>query len=300
MALIEPYMVMTVEGNEDLVLKAEAYESFLIKDIIVFNPASDYVECRVEKTVTGFFRAGGLLGNHLAVPPEDSTNQTLLSRLYDLGLWRGIPVDTGQKFTLSGIAQAGAIQIVIYEQHDAGDMLPDMPNGRTSLTYDYLNYGRLSTFVDGDNRYDTLQNPVEYPDFPYTDDVPSKTMMTVFGVLASDVGVESGGGANSQVSKYLKLIKERTTYFDKERKGVPMIGITPGADQVDIGKGQANFGNYNDIDQRNMLLFPQPLIFTEGEELNIFLTTELLAGVPNLTALNTEIALIQRLDPAGL
>lgn len=300
MALKEPFMVKTVEGNVDLELKAEADESFLIKDIIVHNPASDYASCRVEKTVTGYFRTGGTLGNHLSVPPGDSAKKTLLSMLYELGLWRGIPVDTGKKFTLTGVAQVGAIQTVIYEEHEAGDMIATMPNGRASVTYDYLGYGRLATFIDGDNRYSVRQNPVEFPDFPFEDDVPAKTNITVFGVLMSDIGKESGGGANDQVTKFLKFIKERTTFFDKDRQGIPMIGLSPGADQTDVGLGTASFGNYNDIDERKMLIFPEPLVFGEGEELNVFLTTELKGGVVNLTATDTELALIARLEPVGV
>jgi hypothetical protein len=300
MVMTESFMVKTVEGNTDLELEAIGEKSLLIKGIIVFNPADDYVYSRVEKTVTGYFRAGGVLGNHLATLKEDAYRKTMLGLLYELGLWRGIPVAQGEKFSLSGIAQAGAIQIVIYEEHEAGDIVSTMPNGRAAISYDYINYGRLSAVADGENIYDVQKSPIEYPNFPYDALVPSKSQITVFGILASDIAKESGGGANEHISKYLKLVRGRKTLWDEDLHGMPMIGITPGADQTDVGKGHADFGNFNDIDQRMPLLFPEPLVFIGGEELAIYLETDVSAGVANLTVVETEIALISRLEPMGV
>lgn len=297
MAVLEDYMVKTVEGNTDLELEADTGESILVKDIQVSNPASNYATVRVQKTVVGYFRVGGTLGNHLAVPPADSVKKTLLGLLFDLGLWRGIPVAEGEKLTISGVAQSGAIQKVVYELHDAGDLKPDMPNGSKSETYDFINYGRPSAVNDGDNLYDSQTNPVEFPNFPFEGDVGAKIKIQLLGMLFSDIGKTSGTEANKQITKYLKFIKDRVTLFDEDRNGIPVIATAPDSDSTVIGGGFSDFGNYNDVDQKAPFIFPKPLEFNTGEELNIYITTSVELGSANITADEVELGLITRVIP---
>jgi len=65
MALKEPYMIKYAFDNVDLELEADPGESFLIKDIMIHNPATNYVTVSIEKTTVGYFRVGGNLGSHL-------------------------------------------------------------------------------------------------------------------------------------------------------------------------------------------------------------------------------------------
>jgi len=73
MALKEQLMVKTVIGNEDLELKADPGEAFLIKDIGIYRPvaippSNEYATLKIEKTTVGFFRIAGILGSHLFQP----------------------------------------------------------------------------------------------------------------------------------------------------------------------------------------------------------------------------------------
>ena len=72
MGLKQAFAVKTVIGNTDLELKADPGESFLIKDIRIYNPASNYATLRIDKTTVGYFRTGGLLGSHLPFMPGRS------------------------------------------------------------------------------------------------------------------------------------------------------------------------------------------------------------------------------------
>lgn len=65
MGLKQPLAVKTVLGDTDLELKADPGESFLIKDILIYNPASSYTTLQTNKTTVGYFRVGGLMGSHL-------------------------------------------------------------------------------------------------------------------------------------------------------------------------------------------------------------------------------------------
>ena len=64
-----------------------------------------------------------------------SGRMTLLNLLQSRGLFDGYPVGEGQKFVITGCAQALCLVMVEYELHDAGDMTPDQPNGSNAAEY---------------------------------------------------------------------------------------------------------------------------------------------------------------------
>ena len=292
MAVKEKFMTLTVEGDDDLELQARSGESILIKDVRVYNPASNYATLRVEKTTVGYFRVGGTLGNHLGFTPTDSTKKTILGYLAEKGIFTGFPVAEGETFTISGVAQTGAIQQVVYEIYDAGDITNTMENGSHATDYIFINYGRPSGVADGDNLYTSTQNPAEFPDFPFGQNVPSGYEITMLGILASDVGKSSGSGANIQITKYLKFVKGREVQYDEKRKGIPLIGATPTSDGTLIGQGNSLVGNYTDVDTREPFMFPEGQTFIGGEELNIYVTTDVTTGSANLSTDEVEIGLI--------
>lgn len=77
MGLSQPLAVKTVLGDTDLELKADPGESLLIKDIRIYNPASNYVTLQINKTTVGYFRVGGQMGSHLPfVPGQSKPRQT--------------------------------------------------------------------------------------------------------------------------------------------------------------------------------------------------------------------------------
>lgn len=72
MALLQPLAVKTVLGDSNLELKADPGESFLIKDIRIYNPASNYVTLQINKTTVGYYRVGAQMGSHLPFVPGRS------------------------------------------------------------------------------------------------------------------------------------------------------------------------------------------------------------------------------------
>lgn len=58
----------TVLGAADLELEAKKGESFLVKNVMIYEPTAVYAHFMTEKTSVGFFRVASLLGNHLAIP----------------------------------------------------------------------------------------------------------------------------------------------------------------------------------------------------------------------------------------
>jgi hypothetical protein len=68
MALKQSNQIKLLSGTGDLTLTADPGESFLVKDIYIYNPATNYLTVKVERKTVGYFRIGGSLGNQLAIP----------------------------------------------------------------------------------------------------------------------------------------------------------------------------------------------------------------------------------------
>lgn len=356
MALKEKYMVKQVLGNTDLELEAKSGESLLIKDILIYNPLTNYITCKIEKTTVGYFRAGGTLGSHLpfivgrsqhahdittgSTTPADQTSfadlenaggtnvgskvlgglakdttyrramnlasipsvvqKSILGLLTQLGLFKGFPVGEGETLLITGAKQSGAIQLVKYEIHDAGDFTPESENGSASKKYLFLNYGNTGANINktGDSLFNTAQSPAEFPDFPYDKTVPAKFIVRLLGILASDFAPKENDGTDYCYTDYLKLVKGRVTLFDEDKNGILLYsGISTALGNIDmVGEGQSLIGNYSDVDMRLPLIFPTPLEFLEGEELNVYLTTTQGSSGKNIATDEHEIALIQEVE----
>lgn len=284
-------MVKTVSGNTDLELQAEANESFRITDIMVSSPSSNYISVYVDKVLVAYYRVGGNLGNHLNFPLQDEENSSLLGKLIDMGVFRPIPVPKGSKVKITGVAQAGSLQVIVYDEYDENDVRPTEPNGTDSREYDYINYGRYSgTLASGDNLYSVQQTSNQFPAFPFGDVVPAGRNITLHGIVATDVGLNDG--ANEQNTQYLKMVRNRKVLFDEDLNGLPFFGSIPATATTNFGLGQSIIGNYTDVDQRLMYLFPEPLTYSPGEDLDVYVNTAIAAGSAALSASDCEVGFI--------
>jgi len=72
MALKSKRNFKTTLGAADLTLQAKTGESLLIKDIKIYSAAVSYANFLIERASVGYYRVGGLLGNHLHFHPGRS------------------------------------------------------------------------------------------------------------------------------------------------------------------------------------------------------------------------------------
>ena len=359
MAKKENLMIKTQAGNTDLSLTAKTGESLLIKDILIFNPVSNYLTVKVEKTSVGYFRIGGNLGNqlplsrgaaghshdlvvaaangaltedhavsdahgisnaHLAVVSDRAaltteTNvvqygsipaigyKSLLASLFERDIFKGYPVAEGETLLLTGAAQAGAFLVVVYEKYDAADITNTMDNGSAALKYFFVNYGRVAAnlIATGDTQLLASQNPAEFPDFPFGKTVPAKNKITLYGILASDV-VDDRSGGDCMNTEYIKLIRDRVILFDDDRNGILMKGIIGATDvAAEFARGVSLIGNNSSADLKPAFMFPEPIEFLEGEELNVMLTVTAGAAqnLSDLLIADLEIGLICCVERVG-
>lgn len=356
MAMKQAFAVKQVRGNTDLELTADVGETFRIKNIHIYNPATSYITLKTEKTTVGYFRVAGDLGSHLPFPKANTKHSigfnaqayamtsveynavldaggneldmlfsaetdlaapgvtprmsypqqlnpnpwTILRYLENKGLFAGYPVATGETFKITGAAQSGAIQLVVYEIWEGEDVKNTEDNGSKAKNYFFINYGRpgASVTTSTETVYDTAQSPAEFPAFPFNRTVPPKTKIDILGICGSNIAIAGSTTAKYNFTKYLKLVFERETLFDEDRNGLLNEGLTPPdvANLVSIAEGHGLLGNYSSVDAREPFLPASPLMFNEGDELNIYTTTEIADTGATITAARLEIALIEKVS----
>lgn len=66
--LISKRNFKTVFDDYDLELESKSGQGLIIKNIMIFNPLTNYITVNIDKTTVGYFRVGGVLGSHLPFP----------------------------------------------------------------------------------------------------------------------------------------------------------------------------------------------------------------------------------------
>jgi len=298
--LLNQNMMKSCIDADVLELKADVGKSLLVKDIFVVCKPDAYLIIKIDRTTVGYFRIdNNELGNLLHYPILNSEKKTLLGYLGEKGLFNGYPIAEGQTFELSASNGSAITATVLYDEYDAGDITPSMENGTESDTLVYLSFGRTGNVINtaGEHLLDVSNNPSEFPAFPFGADVPAKTEIDVLGMLASDRGADDGTSVDNYiVTKYYKLMRGREILFDPDRNGIVASGRKAySAGGFIIGDNFGLLGEYSHTDQRLPLLFPEGFTFTSGEELLVYMVTEV-ASTPGQFELNEqEVGFILRL-----
>lgn len=243
--------------------------------------------------------------NYLRVPQMTHTpssyKETLLAFLGKKGIFKGFPVAEGETFTIDLITGAGDVKVVEYDIYDAGDMTNVMENGSKSESYIYVSYGDTGAVLQAvaETVLGQSNNPAEYPDFPFGADVPSGKKIELLGVLASDVAPAANVAGTATYTDYLKFMRGRKCLFDEDHNGLlyyAPYADPPGAVNM-IAEGYAVGGNYTQCDLKQPLMFDPPIVFSEGEELNVSWHV-VIAGVGSaISQALQEVGMILRLSP---
>lgn len=221
---------------------------------------------------------------------------TILGLLKHKGLFDGYPIAEGQTMTFTGVAEADAIQIVVYEVGEPGDFTEEQVNGSEAKEYIFLNYGQVESAITATvlTPYNQPQNPSEFPEFPFGKDVPSKKIISLLGVMASPV-MDWDDTTDFTRSRYLKFAKEREVLFDDDKNGLLLYSnaVLDVADTL-VGEGFSFIGNYSDVDNKPPLFFMPEISFEGGEELNINIDTEQSTSPGSISQALCEICLIEK------
>jgi hypothetical protein len=285
--------VKQVVGNTDFTLTADAGESFRVRAVRIADPVSAYASILVDKVLCGYIRVSGTQGNHAPFPLGGIGKLGLYDWLIKEGIFRPIPIAKGQTFQITGVKQATSFVQIIYDVYDENDVRANEVNGSLANEYDLLQYGEYSTTIPaGSVQYQTQLTSNQYPAFPFGKVVPSKTTMILRAMAFSDVGKDGTAGTNVQVTQYVRLVRNRETLFDEDRNGFQYYGVAPGAGLTVIGAGHSLAGGHVVEDGREIYLFEPALNFAEGEDLDVYLQTVLLAGAEIFTAADANLCLV--------
>lgn len=286
MGLLSPLMVKNGAGVTTLTLEADSGKSLLVKDILVKSVADVFLSVKLDKTLSGYFSVdAAVLGNPLGYTLQSGipARATILKELADMGVFKGYPIAEGQKMVLSGLGATAMFASIIYEEHEAGDISEDMQNGTECDEYVILNYGDTGGTVAaaGDQAVDYQVSPKDFPEFPFGKVVPAKKEIDIHALLASERAADDGTTAANYVrTTYYKFKQERETLFDEDVTGIYAQAATVGAGGTfEAENGQSMLGEGSDLFRRPIMPFKTPLHFDEGEELNLYMTTEV-AGTP--------------------
>ncbi|MBA7495166.1 hypothetical protein ES702_05745 [subsurface metagenome] len=281
MPIKQPFMVKEnmAAATASLELTAKVGESLLVKQLRVGALHSlGFCECLIDRLSVGFFYTGDINSNHLEQCSEVGPWPNVFERLIQLGVFNGYPIAEGETFEIKpAVVGATVVGAIIYEVHDAEDIKAEMDCGSKAASYMFLNYGTntAAIAVDTYGPLDKTRNPSEYPSFPYGEVVPAGHEIDVMGILLKDwAGYVDNTAANM---RYLRLTKDRKVLFNDDRRG---IYSTQGMSYFTWGPIRQT--------QTDIKLFPEPLTFKAGDELNV----ELSGASTEITAEDVEIAFI--------
>lgn len=285
MGLKEPFMTQweDVADGETLDLEADTGESILIKGVDAWcNITPDlFCEFTIGRLTVGYFHNSFSYANHLEQFCLGMIKGNILAQMIEHGIMVGYPIAEGETFKIDNTQGGAAYRAVYYELYDAGDMLPEMPNGSKSKEYSFVNYGTNGTALVA-NSYgeaDESRNPGEYPAFPFGEEVPSKTEIDIHAFLILNYDPTGAPATTRDEVRSLRLTKDREVMFDKTRIGQY---CTQGMTQLSWGCGRQ-------VPVQKVEWLPKPITFYPGEELKV----EMSCGGTLIAQRELEIAIIE-------
>jgi len=269
--------ILTSGGGD---LTVAAGKSILVKSIYCIPNTNDtYLTVSVDRVTVAYYRVKTRAGNHVSPYLTAYHIPHLMNFLTARKINVFIPVAEGQTLNISKFAETGNIMIV-YDEYDAGDMRADMANGSAGKEYTFIQYMSTSETptASQDILMDTSLSPAEFPDFPCGKSVPAGHQITLLGILGHPF-TTGGGAPENWGTTFVKLIREREVLFDEDRKGIPFDGQDAAAT---VDAYMCNFSLIGPctpvlLDSAvqvigDPLLFDPPIVFSEGEELNIYIS----------------------------
>jgi hypothetical protein len=295
MALIQADNNVIFLNTNTFTLTPPINQSYKVKYIQVYGGESNYLKLYINKTTVGYWRTGGPLGSHLYPDSTGGRQSSLIHQLYKDNLFAGYPVVAGQNF-VGTLDTSTAIGIAVYfDVYDAGDLHTTDPNGSDSTEYQYIQYIRASTVGSNNNSiYDTQITPLEFPAFPVNGAVvPAGMSIKLLGLAGTPVSQSGSTSGEGQFTEYIKFVLERSILYDPTKNGLNFYsqGLSTAASTQVLG-GVTEIGNQSSLDQTPYYRFENPLTFTQGQELDIYLVTSFNTLNNTLYATQTEIALI--------
>ncbi len=250
---------------------------------------TEFLTIQIDRMTVGYIHVGTGILNQLPLQESSESMVTIFDQLKFKGYDLSYPIPDGSTLTITA-ANNWARLSIDYEIWDTNDIKSTDLNGSASKEYIFLQYGSYDTAITAAGTYtlNKVHNPVEFPNFPFGDPVPSKATMEVLGI-GCPAHIMSGAtyATDWVASTYLRLYKEREVLFDEDRNGLLIFADTavPGANTTmyyDSSFSELPYGGLGTY--KPLRILPQPLLFGANEELSVQMTIVLAASGATMAA----------------
>lgn len=274
MALIRAGMVEHTSGTTALALKMEAGESARVRRfsaVAAAVQADDYTfkinrkSIFQWKTPSTWYGASDVLGR---------THPTIIDALVAAGLWPVIPLAEGEELTITAPG-ANDYAEVEYDLYEGGDVKAEEDNGSKSRKSRLFQVISNSAIVEaaGDAPLDQSDLAAEFIDFPGGKIVPARTEMHLLAMFGIAAGISKSTATHTQHTTYIKMLADRVDLIDKDLAGFPFVGDIDEASEAlsyltDSGRLFCGVA----ARMPGLIVFPEPIVFEAGVELNVFAT----------------------------
>jgi len=149
---------------------------------------------------------------------------------------------------------------------------------------------------------DSALTPSEFPAFPAGEAVPAGKEIHVHGIIGIPVVACDTYPSPSEVTrtKAIKFIYNRKVLFDEEKVGIPFYATSSPSAVKEYGVYLSPISPCSSKDKREVFLFPAPLVFTEGEELDVRIVLEQVTGSTlQIASSDLVIGLIETVKSGG-
>jgi len=274
MGLIRSGMVEHTSGATALALKAEAGESIRVRRfqaVAAAVQADDYTfkinrkSILQWKTPSAWYGASDILGR---------TYPTIIDALVAAGLWPAIPLAEGEELTVTAPGTNDYAEVE-YDLYDAGDVHAEEPNGSKADTTRMFQVISNSSIVTeaGDAPLDQSDLAAEFIDFPGGKVVPARTEMRLLALFGTPAAMSKATSTHTQHTTYIKMLADRADLIDKDLAGFPFVGnIDSATEAIDYTPDAGRLFCGVQYRMPSLVVFPEPLIFPAGTELNVFAT----------------------------
>tara|TARA_R100001086_G_scaffold112467_1_gene57352 strand:- start:7040 stop:7936 length:897 start_codon:yes stop_codon:yes gene_type:complete len=268
MALKNSGMIETTSGTTAAVLKAESGESLFVRDIQYHDVGANAESLNVTIDRKDVFQFEAPTGWYLLQDDYAAEIESISQLMREAGLFPTFPVAEGEELQVSG-GTAGSVMNIVYDMYDAGDVKNTWRNGTRSKKSEIWQVVDNSTAIAaaGDADLDASDLDSVYPAFPGGALVPAGEQWMLKALFGSPAST-GDTSANDLYTTRLKLIRDRTDIFDKDRVGAHLLGNSA---YTAAAPGYESHGSLITVPKANqrgkIYQFPTPPIFNEGQEL---------------------------------
>lgn len=274
MALIRSGMVEHVEGATALALKMETGQSARVRRLICTRDAAAACDMTIKIDRKSIFQLKAPAAWHLVANILGQTQPTIIQALEAAGLWPTIPIASGQELTLTTL-EANDFAEVVYDLYEGGDVVATEPNGNEADKYrlfQVISNSDICTAA-GDWPLDQSDLDAQWPSFPGGARVPANTEMHLLAMFGSPAAISKATTTFTQNTSFIKAQANRVDMFDKDLVGFQFVGDQDSATEaIDYSPdaGRLAAGVANQIPK--LIVYPEPVIFRGGDELNMSVT----------------------------